>query len=324
MDMFMILFIITLIVLLLVLYRYHWAIQSMFNSSLVSFYTPDDQFPLSDFTSSKDYQQSVYNGFKHMKESTLVICGLLRDCGPRMYEIEKRAERVGNLFKDYRILIVENDSVDNTREYLLEWRKRNPKVTILGCGYNVKECKLQLPPTVNHYTDLKRILKMIYLRNLYIDELSKNYSNYDYAFVWDLDILGSVYLDGIANSMNYFEKNPSYDCIVAYGLKKLPNYTYYYDSYAHLDIGDSFDISTKRLHDFNKMFIDVRYDRGDPLVKVQSAFSGCCIYRIKSILDSKARYGTDEGVVCEHVYFNRFLKNVYLNPSMIYIVLLNV
>ena len=274
-----------------------------------------------------EFTRRVRMGHREMMKSKVVICGLLRDAEDRIPFLKERIKKLSKYFKDYRVIIVENDSSDRTRERLLEWAEENSKVTILGCGHNSKKCSLKLPRTESHNVTWGRINKMQYLRNLYLDEVRTSYSNWNYMMVWDMDILGSVYIDGIANSFGYFgTKKFTADAICANGIYRWMVIPLYYDTYAHRDKGDEFHISKKQLHDIDKG-LTVRYSLGESPKEVDSCFGGFTIYRISSVISSNTRYGTTTkssgDIECEHVVFNKPLSKVYMNPSMIHLVLQN-
>ncbi len=319
-------FIIILLITIVVIWKCYWRIQIMYNSSILSLYTPDSfNLPLQ---YTETHNTVTKSGFKVMKEKTIVICSLLRDVEVKLPEIEKRAENLGRMFRDYRILIVENDSVDDTRKYLLNWTKRNARVTILGCGENAKSCSLSnaAKKTYGHSVDRQRIEKMTRLRNIYLEYVKRNFSQFDYLAVWDLDIVGTVYLDGVANTIGHFEKMPDTDAICAYGIYRWGLFTLYYDTYAHIDKNDKFHIDMKFIHDLKKGF-GVKYKRGTPPIEVTSCFSGFTIYRIRSLRQKDIIYDMtpkDEGnLECEHVRLHTKLNKIYMNPSMIHFVLLN-
>ncbi len=295
----------------------------MYNSSALSLYTPDT-FPIS-LENKERYDDMANLGEEVVRDRTIVICALLRDVKNKLPEIEKRAEKLGNIFKDYRILIVENDSSDGTRDELLKWSMRNPRVVILGCGYNVKECSIKSAKskTEGHSVYRSRIEKMTKLRNIYLDEVKRNYSNFDFMAVWDLDIIGTVYLDGVMNSMGFMETYPRIDAICAYGIYRWGALKLYYDTYAHIEKGDRFHIDLKTVHDLKKG-LGVQYQRGDLPVDVISCFSGFTLYRISSF-GSNVVYDMSppDNLECEHVRLNRKLNTVVMNPSMIHFVLLN-
>ena len=125
---------------------------------------------------------------------------MIRDVAGRVPLIREKVERLGEAFADYVVLIVENDSKDGTRRLLLEWAARNPKVKVLGChsvgggrgdGGEVvpaESCSVpSAPKTDGHSVDRPRIEKMVKLRNVYLDEIKRKYSSWNFAAMWDLD-----------------------------------------------------------------------------------------------------------------------------------------
>jgi hypothetical protein len=247
--------------------------------------------------------------------------------GERIGEIKKKAEALGNLFKDYRILIVENDSSDGTRDKLLAWAAQNPKVTILGCGHNAPQCKIpKTPKTDGHGVDRPRIEKMVYLRNIYLQEIKERYADSDYVAVWDLDSIGSVYLDGVAHTMGLFGIDPEISVVCANGIYRWGSLTLFYDSYATVDKGEVFHIDMKTPHDIRKGLLEHQHVRGDNPIEVESCFSGFAIYKTQDLLDKNVFYDmSDEtNLECEHTRLNKKIKGrKIINPSMINLILLN-
>lgn len=316
------LFIIFLAILILLLWKYYWKLQIVYNSSLLSFKTPSHIFPISEKKRQK-FEENVEIGKIYTKTKKVVICTLLRDAEKKLDKIKERSEKVGSLFQDYRILVVENDSQDKTRNLLLEWRDQNPKVEILGCGINQKSCKLKHDPTVGHSVTFKRIKKMALLRNIYLNRVYEKYSDFDFVIVWDLDIIGNVYLDGILHSMSKFNK-PYINAICANGIYRWGTLNIFYDTYALLRKNQKFHISQKLCHDI-KEGLTFNYSRDNSLVNVDSCFSGFTIYRLQNIFDSyhDIPKESDDNLNCEHVTLNKKLSGIFMNPKMIYILLLN-
>ncbi len=305
--------------------KYYWRLQMMYNTSALSFFTPDT-FPIKE-SNLRTYNKMSAAGEIEMKNKRVIITSLVRDVADRLPEIKRKAEKVGSLFKDYRILIVENDSKDGTRELLLDWAKANNKVTILGCGYNVEKCSLpKMPKTIGHGVDRPRIEKMVKLRNIYLDEIKNRYTDWDYMIMWDLDMISSIYLDGIANTMGWLAKDSTINVVCAYGIYRWGMLTLFYDTYALLHVGEKFHIDDKKIHDIKKGFWQASYQRGDLPFAVDSCFSGFAIYRTSSILDESVIYDMSgpENLECEHVRLNMKIKGKkVVNPSMINFVLLN-
>ena len=298
----------------------------MYNSSIVSFYTPE-VFPFATASTEQQYTRYVFKGEKHALQSRCIVTALVRDVADRLPEIKKKAERVGALFADYRILIVENDSSDGTRKLLLEWSRENPKVSVLGCGINVEECSLpKMPKTDGHQVDRGRIEKMVTLRNIYLDHIKTEYPDFDYVVMWDLDMIGNVYLDGIQNTLGWLAERPEIDVVCAYGIYRWGLFTLFYDTYALLHLGEKFHIDLKTIHDIRKGIWEAKYSRGDPLVPVDSCFSGFAVYRVSGLLGDGVIYDMsgEDNLECEHVRLNVKIKGrKVINPSMINLVLLN-
>lgn len=291
-------------------------------------FTPDT-FPIPE-NLKEAHTRAVKNGSIVAKTKKVVFAALVRDVEDRMPEIEKKVEKMGSIFGDYRVLIVENDSSDGTRSYLLGWARRNPKVTVLGCGHNVSACSIKTAAakTDGHGVDRRRISKMVDLRNIYLKEIKTNpeLQDFDYAVFWDLDMIGSVYVDGVAHTIDYFERSPDIDVVCAYGIYRWGLLTLFYDTYALLHKNEQFHIDMKTIHDIRKGLWEAKYNRGEDPVEVDSCFSGFAIYRVKALLPDSVVYdmSPETNLECEHVRLNIKIKGgKVFNPSMINLVLEN-
>jgi len=306
--------------------------EMYFNGARLSLFTPNI-FEINNDNLS-EYKYITQQGRSYARTQKIIITGLLRDCSKLINLIISKCENIGNLFDDYAIVILENDSSDNTRELLLNWAKSNTKVTILGCGVNEPECKLQLPKTTNtlgvNDVTVSRIEKMVNLRNTILDYVYTHFNKNEWHYILniDLDILGMLYLDGVWNTMGWFSEKSSISAICAYGIEPFGLGTHYYDTYAHEDIDEAPNLDsdnvTRSVNSFQKSILSNQYLRGDGLVQVKSCFSGATVYRYSHLHPNKYEL-IDRGdhVVCEHKTINWKLHNVYVNPSMIYYVVKN-
>jgi len=204
---------------------------------------------------------------------------------------------------------------------------------------------MNLKKTDGHSVDRQRIEKMVKLRNIYLDYVKKFFPNFDYTIIWDLDIIGMVYLDGIQNSIYHLEKDKKdkykdkykydeddkdIDAICAYGIYRWGGVSLYYDTYAHISNNSNskeFHISNKLSHDI-KTGLSVKYPRGTPPIKVKSCFSGFTIYKTRSLLGDHIKYDMtpeiSNNLECEHVRLHKKLNGeMCMNPSMINLVMLN-
>lgn len=261
----------------------------------------------------------IIEGKNHFSQSRVAVCGLLRDKGYLMRNIKENINRLISQFADYKIYIIENDSVDDTREKLLKWANEDNKIEILGCGLNASKCNLSLTKTTEHSIDYPRIKKMVDLRNVYMDKISNE--DFDYVVMLDMDLVAYMYLDGLWNSASYFLKYPYIDSICANGV--WANSFQYHDSFAHKEEG----VNSELQKGVNDLWCqaNLKYKCGDGLQRVTSCFSGFTIYRYNSIKNNRYSFQIDKygDPLCEHVTFNRNLNYVYLNPQMYFIILQN-
>lgn len=259
-----------------------------------------------------------------LNNSRVVIAATIRDHAQQIATVRPSVERVAAQFKDSAILIVENDSEDDTRTELLQWAEENPSVKILGCGVNSPSCKMNFDKTKAHNHYHSRIFKMATIRNKYIDYLKDNYSDWDYLIVWDIDIEGTMFMEGLYHTLDQFQNNKEIDGICSYGIH--PHFWLgwlYYDPFAHEEMQP--DPSGVNHDKYVQMKLWWTLQRGMPLHPVRSCFGGLTTYRISSIVSTNTTYkysNPEEPVVCEHVFFNEPL-NMYLNPSQIFAVIKN-
>lgn len=266
-------------------------------------------------------------GLDYYKTKNVIIAGLIRDSADSIDIMKKNVAKFASIFASYKVLVIENDSKDDTREILLEWAKSNPNITVLGCGINADTCELNLPPASYKTKNEKRIRKMVLLRNIYMDYIAQNsslFTNFDFLVAIDFDIKGTFYLDGIGSSGYNFMSKKELDGICANGLGLsdmiVGVYKRYHDPYAHKEIGE---IGSDSLFNVGNFWQIPNCDHGDPK-KLRSCFNGLTIYRLSSIINKKYTYDIERGeTLCEHVTFNSQMNNIYIDPGLIFVVLSN-
>lgn len=302
----------------------YWKVQLIVNIDQIGT-NAHSKFYSSDSDRMSIFRERVGEGEQLIKDKRVVICGMVRNVERNVSKIIKKVERLGKKFQDYAVLVVENDSKDRTRELLLEWVNKNPKVTILGCGINAKSCSIDIAKdeTTEHSVTRSRIEKMAFLRNIYLDEIKNFYYDWDLAIIWDLDIVGTVYFEGILNTLSYMKNIP---VMCAYGSRCFGDKCIYYDTYAHKDISPS------PLEDTVGKDNSVRLNNvhliGDFPIEVKSCFSGFTIYKIPFLLHENIFYDTNQEIECEHTLLHQKIKDtfdahIYMNPSMLHLVLNN-
>lgn len=241
--------------------------------------------------------QNLRNGMIEMAKHKLVICGITRDNANALPNVIRHIENTASFFKDYKVIIFENDSSDGTKEILKNWSMKNDKVKILSKDYG--------------FIKRPSIAFMAEARNFYLDELQNNheYDDYDIVMVADLDFGKGWDARGIADS---FSKINDWEAVCSNG--SLRPYTNMYDTFAFLNLEPN--KCTHNEH-FNKCNHTKRYKVDEPLVPVGSCFGGIAFYKREFI--KGCRYEShDED--CEHIAFHQCMINknhgrMFLNPS---------
>lgn len=280
-----------------------------------------------------DYDQSKLDeGRAYFKQCKVVVVGLLRDKADRLvgpdFHVQRLVKRITDQFGDYRVLVVENDSSDDTRKLLLEWNKLDPKMRVLGCGVNSSTCEMKLAKTTAHSTFAPRINKMVDLRNVYMDALHADVDlqDADFVAVVDLDLQAGLFAEGLWDTGYQFKVHPDWSAVCANGLELRPtlldNRLRYLDTYA-LRTEQAWNQRKRALDDLSVMHWPLRCTVSPR--KVVSGFSGLTFYRFKEIKDLRYFMMVDgySEALCEHVSLSLQLNSIYINPALQFIIINN-
>jgi hypothetical protein len=291
--------------------------QELLNKTISDF--KDKKFDYSKLTLK--YWMNKINSYKiavnTMKQKSVVIAGCCRSNERFMYNNLQIIDAIGSQFKEYKVVIYENDSNDNTRQILLD-NKKSHYTYIFGNNIKIEN----------------RTERIAYCRNKILEEVTKEFTDYDYMLLLDLDdVLMTGRLIGTIHSCFLYNTN-QWDAMFANCSDK------YYDIYAlrkknYLMTCCWNDTNTMKYigiphHEAYNKCIDkyiINYPVYTKLIPVISAFGGAGLYKIKSITSLKnIKYiGYEENhidkQVCEHVSFNTELVNngykLYINPKML-------
>lgn len=122
-----------------------------------------------------------------ISNSTLMIGILARDCIVQLRNNIPRVEELGSMFRDYYVVVYENDSVDGTKERILQWANENTHVIAIS----EKLHQITIPPKNKQFVkpskSLWRIQKMAGFRNRILEEVNKKFSPNFFCFI-DIDI----------------------------------------------------------------------------------------------------------------------------------------
>jgi hypothetical protein len=264
---------------------------------------PEGDFPCGPAEEAA-YRRQVELGRERMRESSVVFCGLCRDVRPFLPRLAARVERLGAMFRDYRVVMYENDSADATREFLTDWRAGNPRVEVLGGPVGVASSHQTRGPA--------RVEWLARCRNLYREHVVAASAGFDHAIVIDTDLAGGWTYEGIAHTFGADD----WDMVGSYGLVRHPDSRHGRLRFRHHDIRafrPAAGTSARALVDQTTLHLP----RGAPLLPVESCFGGLAVYRMACLL--AAAYGDDD---CEHVIFHEALRRAglgrqFLNPSQI-------
>lgn len=274
------------------------------------------------------FSQKVQKGKQHIFDKKVVIALLARDVSTMFDNAVKKTEQLGKQFDDYRIVIFENDSSDDSRVKIKKWARENKKVILLrccdegSCSCELKVRQLKVHGALNN----KRIKKMAKFRNRCLDYIKKNFRHYDYMIVYDFDTRGGIFMDGFYSS---FEDPSQWDIMCAMGLTYAPIFfgkvDIVYDTIAFIpkDHEKSKNKTLQLIQNFLQQQKILKNNTiGDNNVAVTSAFNGLAIYKIKDIIHPDVHYNCR--TPCEHLDLHKSMKKiqkhrVFINPSMILI-----
>lgn len=268
----------------------------------------------------KNPKMNIKKGKQIAQTSTIAICGLARNVSRVLNKTKIRLEYIGKQFKDYRIIIFENDSNDGSRKLLSDWTKENNKVILLDCC-ELGSCDCLLKKKEGYSLGAfskSRIDNMAFYRNQCLKAAKK--TNFDYLMVTDIDLNGQTNINGIYDSLSY----DNWDAIFCNGqvgiFGTFGTLTIQYDAVAYVDINGEFDEKTNHLIKCVKNYSKMKYNviNNYSLVPVKSAFNGYGLYKLKS-LKNISYYG--HPLICEH---NSLAKQIienggknYINPNWI-------
>jgi len=261
-------------------------------------------------------------GKELMKNSSVSICSIVRDCQKNLENNIHNIERLRLLFKNSEVIIFENDSKDNTLKVLENYQKKSKGVHVLTENYDVPSIPKQTIGDWNPYFSVARIEKMTLYRNKYLHFINSQGIKRDYVIVIDLDI-SNFDINGIIHS---FGTLIDWDCISANGVSLSSNLkNQYHDSYALIEYGKLNDQQTEQSIKDNRIYFS-SLKRGMPLVLVDSAYGGMAIYKWRSIKDIyySCLLNNDPKVQCksEHVDLHKKMiengyNKIFINPSMV-------
>ena len=246
-------------------------------------------------------------------ESSFLVVGIVKNCQNTIAKDIERLKSSIPKYKSLEFLIIESDSSDQT---ILELSKLSTKID------NFKFISLgklsdKLP---------SRTQRLAFCRNVYVEEIEKNYKDVSYVIISDLDDINKeLNINSITSCFNKSgwdmcsanQNGPYFDI---WALRHdLWNPV---DPYKQLSFFKSFSnsIINKYANIYSKM---IKIPINNDWIQVESSFGGIAIYK-RHCFDFGARYiGLDKlgNELCEHISFHKELVKMnlklFINPMFI-------
>lgn len=252
---------------------------------------------------------------EEMKKYNVVFVGTIRNVEKYTEKALENIEQCGKKFKDFAVIIYENDSTDKTRE-ILENKKKNNYHYIFE----------------DNITEPKRTIRLTNGRNKIIDKLKEiNGSDYyHYMIVLDMDDINDSgkFVETIDTCFKYDPE--TWDVLTGNQTRT------YYDLWALRKKGiiekDFWGEVEKKPQEDQHTYMDELFKlqfKEQGLIEVDSAFGGIGVYKITSFLDKCKYFGYHKegnpdqyktfSEKCEHVDFNECIKqhggNIFINSE---------
>ncbi|NDE16427.1 hypothetical protein EBZ80_15995 [bacterium] len=246
-----------------------------------------------------------------------VVAMLMRNHGHQIIPVWRAQwEPVLRTFADYRIVIVENDSMDHTRTLLLQWAREDERVSILcpDGTVNSSTCRLgvyttpfqRTSPHPQKDTSDRRIELLASFRNAYLQHIYDAFADFDYLLVCDPDLQGERYEPGFWHAVLTLQTTPHLWGVSSYTLtpdgRPFDPFSYVAPHASPV----SMTVSQKEQRD-NSLTQQIRTRMAGAVtnVPVASAFFGSCLYRLGPLVTYRPLYlFLPNAWVCEHATFH--------------------
>lgn len=259
---------------------------------------------------------------RDMKTYSVIFTGTIKNGEKYIKNILDNIDNCGKKFKNYTVIIYENDSSDKTIEILNNNKKENYHYIIeKKVGQNLEK---------NGEKNIRTNV-LAHARNSLLNkanELNKN-NSYDFLVMLDLDNvnISGKFVNTIHTCFYYTNEwdvltgnqSRAYYDIWAFRKKGVLEYDCWKEYRNMLGNGKS----EKEVYD---KYVDILgvFNQSDNLMEVDSAFGGIAVYKLNSKVTTCRYKGTDDydgSEICEHVPFNECIKKnggkIFINTKFL-------
>lgn len=300
-----------IIIILIILIIISFSVEFNINYNFHEYLNPKiyNQYGNHTIYNNSEYINNVVVGKKIALDTKIVICSLARNISNIFEKTKSRLEYIGSFFGEYKIVIFENDSSDNSRELLTSWTQSNKNVILLECcDFNSCDCKLKTKTGYGYGTfSEERLSKMALYRQQYLNFVNKYFKHFDYMLVVDFDLDGCINVNGLFDSIT----KKDWGAIFCNGRISLPGTfglkTIQYDCIAVLFMEDDYNIKSYGLLEILNTALKMEYyGYNSHYYQVKSAFNGYGLYKIKSL--EGCSYISNNNI-CEHINLAKCLDD---------------
>ena len=248
------------------------------------------------------------------QDKKVIICGLARNCQNKISNNIDMIHELSKYFKDYRIVILENNSTDNTKYEIDKQIKKDSKIIRIGTD-DLEDFSKGLEES--------RIIRMSKYRSEIQEYVKNNYQDYDYTIVLDFDVM-IWSIEGVLTSLAWHD----FDVMGSVSLS-FDAYGGTHDGWTHYDrwafkFHSWSEELSKDMTDKMMWFNYWKPPIGANPISCLSAFGGLAIYKMEAYLAGKygSRHPEEIGgdTTVEHAEFHYSMRKkgydkVYMNPS---------
>jgi glycosyltransferase involved in cell wall biosynthesis len=228
-----------------------------------------------------------------------IVCGCTKNSAAYIETHLSLLYSMSPLFEKFKMMIYENDSTDNTKEILEEFKKTH--ILFDYVSENI------ISGTISGINERIRTQVLAHGRNT----LLKYISGYEYMIMVDLDDVIATFKP---SQLKYLFQETGWDALFAncvgkyYDIwalrikEKTPECPFQVIDYDCWEIAQQY--KSKRVVSQHQIQIPIT----NPLIPVDSAFGGFGMYRVSAIKSSKYIGVKNGRMVCEHVEFHNELK----------------